>query len=196
MQNGNWSGAGLSTGRDAVGGRGPGSGTTVAGDTPQEVLFIVTDGVEDETVNGSRVQSLMSTWISEMSRQILFLIGGIVLLTLTHPRLTTTTLAVVPVVIAAAFGFGRRLRKASTGVQDKVAEAMASADEAFSQIRTVQSFHREADEARAFESKLSDVVVAAIRRAGTACAAPLAFLPQGSAPASCRAVSPPRAGCL
>jgi Flp pilus assembly protein TadG len=39
----------------------PGGGTRTAGDTPQEVLFIVTDGVEDETVNGSRVQSLMST---------------------------------------------------------------------------------------------------------------------------------------
>jgi hypothetical protein len=39
----------------------PGGGTKSAGDTPQEVLFIVTDGVEDETVNGSRVQSLMST---------------------------------------------------------------------------------------------------------------------------------------
>ena len=111
------------------------------------------------------LQSLMSTWISEMSRQILFLIGGIVLLTLTHPRLTTTTLAVVPIVIAAAFGFGRRLRKASTGVQDKIAEAMASADEAFSQIRTVQSFHREAEETRRYSAHLTDVVIAAVRRA-------------------------------
>jgi Flp pilus assembly protein TadG len=38
----------------------PGGGTRTAGDTPQEVLFLVTDGVEDETVNGSRVQSLMN----------------------------------------------------------------------------------------------------------------------------------------
>jgi Flp pilus assembly protein TadG len=37
----------------------PGGGTTQAGDTPQEVLFFVTDGVEDETVGSSRVQSLM-----------------------------------------------------------------------------------------------------------------------------------------
>ena len=37
----------------------PGSGTNQAGDTPQEVMFFVTDGVEDENVNGSRVQSLM-----------------------------------------------------------------------------------------------------------------------------------------
>jgi Flp pilus assembly protein TadG len=38
----------------------PGGGTTQAGDTPQEVLFFVTDGVEDETVGSSRVQSLMN----------------------------------------------------------------------------------------------------------------------------------------
>lgn len=39
----------------------PGNGTTAQGDTPQEVLMFVTDGVEDEMVNGSRQQSLMST---------------------------------------------------------------------------------------------------------------------------------------
>ena len=111
------------------------------------------------------LQSLLSTWISEMSRQVLFLIGGLVLLTLTHPRLTTTTLAVVPIVVGAAFLFGHRLRKASTGVQDRVAEAMATADEAFSQIRTVQSFHRETYETGRFSEQLSEVVDAAVRRA-------------------------------
>jgi hypothetical protein len=38
----------------------PGSGTTSVGDTPQEVVFFVTDGVEDEMVGSSRQQSLMS----------------------------------------------------------------------------------------------------------------------------------------
>jgi subfamily B ATP-binding cassette protein MsbA len=104
------------------------------------------------------LQSLLGSWISELSRQSLFLVGGIVLLTLTHPRLTTTTLAVVPVVVGSAFFFGRRLRKASTGVQDRVAEAMGMADEAFSQIRTVQSFVR-------YRHLLSGVVRAAISRA-------------------------------
>jgi len=37
----------------------PGNGTGAKGDSPQEVLFFVTDGVEDQTVGGSRVQSLM-----------------------------------------------------------------------------------------------------------------------------------------
>jgi subfamily B ATP-binding cassette protein MsbA len=111
------------------------------------------------------LQTLMGTWVSELSRQTLFLIGGVILLTLTHPRLTATTLAVVPVVVGSAFFFGRRLRKASTGVQDRVAEAMGMADEAFSQIRTVQSFVREDEETRRYRGLLSGVVTAAIARA-------------------------------
>jgi subfamily B ATP-binding cassette protein MsbA len=111
------------------------------------------------------LQTLMATWISELSRQTLFLVGGIILLTLTHPRLTTTTLAVVPVVVGSAFFFGRRLRRASTGVQDKVAEAMGTADEAFSQIRTVQSFVREREEVRRYSGLLSEVVDRAVERA-------------------------------
>jgi subfamily B ATP-binding cassette protein MsbA len=111
------------------------------------------------------LQSLLNTWRSELSRQSLFLVGGVVLLTLTHPRLTATTIAVVPLVVGAAFLFGRRLRRASTGVQDRVAEAMGMADEAFSQIRTVQSFVREEEETRRYGALLGDVVDAAIRRA-------------------------------
>jgi hypothetical protein len=48
----------------------PGGGTKVAGDTPQEVMFFVTDGVEDEMVNGSRQQSLMSnTWCTTIKNR-------------------------------------------------------------------------------------------------------------------------------
>ncbi len=46
----------------------PGNGTNVAGDTPQEVLFLVTDGVEDEVasscseaLDGTRCQSPINT---------------------------------------------------------------------------------------------------------------------------------------
>ncbi len=111
------------------------------------------------------LQSLLSTWISEISRQSLLLVGGLVMLSLTHARLTVTTLAVTPVVVGAALVFGRRLKRASTGVQDRVAEAMGHADEAFAQIRTVQSFHREAEETRRYGAQLAGVVVAAVARA-------------------------------
>jgi ATP-binding cassette, subfamily B, bacterial MsbA len=111
------------------------------------------------------LQTVLSYNLSEFARQTLFLIGGIVLLTLTHPTLTATTLSVVPLVVGAAFLFGRALRRASTGVQDRLAEATGTADEAFSQIRTVQSYTREAEEVRRYGSHLRQVIEAAMRRA-------------------------------
>jgi ATP-binding cassette, subfamily B, bacterial MsbA len=111
------------------------------------------------------LQSLLNSWISELTRQLLFLVGGVALLTLTDPHLTVTTLAVAPVIVGAAVVFGRALRKASTGVQDRIAEASGMADEAFSQIRTVQSFVREAEEERRYRGLLDVVVEAAVKRA-------------------------------
>jgi subfamily B ATP-binding cassette protein MsbA len=110
------------------------------------------------------LQTVLSYNLSEFARQSLFLVGGIVLLTMTHPRLALTTLAVVPVVIGAALFFGRQLRRASTGVQDRIAEATGSAEEAFSQIRTVQSFTREAEETRRYTAHMAHVIAAAIDR--------------------------------
>ena len=117
------------------------------------------------TADTSVLQTMLSTNISEFARQILFLIGGIVLLTITHPTLTATTLAVVPVVVGVAILFGRALRRASVGVQDKIAESSGTAEEAFAQIRTVQSFTAEREEIRKYEFHLTDVVNAAIQRA-------------------------------
>ena len=111
------------------------------------------------------LQQFMNTWVSEFARQVLFLAGGAVLLTRTDPHLTLTTLAVAPVVVAVALVCGRALRRASAGVQDRVAEAGALADEAFSQIRTVQSFVREGEETRRYGDLLGGVVRAALARA-------------------------------
>lgn len=39
----------------------PGGGTNVGNDTPQEVLFVVTDGVEDENVSGTRTYAMSAS---------------------------------------------------------------------------------------------------------------------------------------
>jgi ATP-binding cassette, subfamily B, bacterial MsbA len=111
------------------------------------------------------LQGVLSHQIAEFSRQALALVGGIVLLTLMQPRLTLTALGVVPLVIGSAFFFGRRLRRMTTGVQDKVAEATAVAEEAFSQIRTVQSFVQEPAERARYGERIGESVKAALIRA-------------------------------
>jgi subfamily B ATP-binding cassette protein MsbA len=116
------------------------------------------------TADLTLLQSLLNTWVSELSRQLIFLVGGVALLTLTDPKLTLTTLAVSPIVVGSAIFFGRALRRASTGVQDRIADATALADEAFSQIRVVQSFRREDEETRRYGGLLGIVVDAAVAR--------------------------------
>ncbi|HEX8724554.1 MAG TPA: ABC transporter transmembrane domain-containing protein [Gemmatimonadaceae bacterium] len=111
------------------------------------------------------LQSVLNNQLAEIARQVLFLAGGLVLLTLTHTQLMVTTLAVVPVIVGSAVLFGRQLRRASTGVQDRIARAMGMAQEAFGQIRTVQSFNREGVEASRYSGLMHEVVDAAIVRA-------------------------------
>jgi subfamily B ATP-binding cassette protein MsbA len=113
----------------------------------------------------SVLQTVLSTNLSEFTRQSIFLVGALVMLTIKQPALTGTTLAVAPLVVGAAFLFGRMLRRASTGVQDRIAEASGTADEAFAQIRMVQSFTAESEESRKYDRHLSDVVRAAVARA-------------------------------
>jgi ATP-binding cassette, subfamily B, bacterial MsbA len=111
------------------------------------------------------LQGVLSHQIAEFSRQVLALVGGIVLLTLMQPRLTLTALGVVPLVVGSAMYFGRRLRRMTTSVQDQVAEATAVADEAFSQIRTVQSFVQEPAERQRYGDRISNSVTSALIRA-------------------------------
>jgi ATP-binding cassette, subfamily B, bacterial MsbA len=111
------------------------------------------------------LQGVLSHQIAEFSRQMLALVGGLILLTLMQPRLTLTAIGVVPLVVGSALFFGRRLRRMTTAVQDKVADATASAEEAFSQIRTVQSFVQEPAERERYGERIRESVRSALQRA-------------------------------
>jgi subfamily B ATP-binding cassette protein MsbA len=117
------------------------------------------------TADIGMLQGVMSHQLAEFSRQVLALVGSVIALFLMQPTLTLTALLVVPVVVFCAMFFGRRLRRISMGVQDKVADATAHADEAFSQIRTVQSFVQEPAERKRYGDLVSTIVAAALRRA-------------------------------
>jgi subfamily B ATP-binding cassette protein MsbA len=117
------------------------------------------------TADVGLLQGVLSHQISEFARQILSLVGGVVLLTWLQPRLALTALAVAPLVVGSAIFFGRRLRDITTGVQDRLAEATGVAEEAFSQIRTVQSFVQEPTESARFADRVAASVQAALQRA-------------------------------
>ncbi len=111
------------------------------------------------------LQGVLSHQLAQFSRQALTLVGGVTILFFLQPRLTLTAMAVVPVVVGSAMLFGRRLRRISTRVQDKIASSSGQAEEAFSQIRTVQSFVQEPAERSRYRKHIGEVVAAALRRA-------------------------------
>ena len=114
-----------------------------------------------------KLQAVMGHQISELLRQLLYLIGSLVILTLMHRQLTLTTLAVVPAVVILGTVFGRRLRRSSTEFQDRLAEANTVAEEAIVQVRTVQSFVRERIEIARYAHRINAALEAALGRAMT-----------------------------
>lgn len=95
------------------------------------------------------LQSAVSTNISMVLRNLASGLGGIGLLLYTSPRLALAMLAVVPAIAVSAVIYGRRVRRLSKEVQDRLAMASAVAEECLSGLRTVRSFAaEEAESAR------------------------------------------------
>jgi ATP-binding cassette, subfamily B, bacterial MsbA len=111
------------------------------------------------------VQNVLRFGVPELARQGLFLIGALVLVTITHARLTLVTLTVIPLAIVIGWLFGRRVRRMSTDIQDRLAAAVARAEQVFTQIRTVQIFTRESFEARAFGEEVDRTRDEGLKRA-------------------------------
>jgi ATP-binding cassette subfamily B protein len=96
------------------------------------------------TTDIALIETLMTTSVSYALRNVLTLIGGIVLLMVVSPKLTGLVLLIVPVLIVPLFLFGRRVRKLTVASQDRFANAVGFAGESVDAIETVQAFGREA----------------------------------------------------
>ncbi|HEY8615630.1 ABC transporter transmembrane domain-containing protein [Phenylobacterium sp.] len=102
------------------------------------------------------VESLLGTSISFALRNLLTLVGALVLLVVVSPQLTGLVLLVFPVVLAPLFLFGRRVRKLTTSTQDKFAAAIGFAGESLDALETVQAFGRERTAAERFGAAVED----------------------------------------
>jgi ABC transporter fused permease/ATP-binding protein len=109
------------------------------------------------------VEGIVGSELSIALRNAVTLVGGLVLLFVSNWRLTLAMLLIVPPLAVGAVAFGRRIRRMSKAVQDRLAEASAQVDESIGAIETVQAFTREALEVEryrggveaAFEQALS-----------------------------------------
>ncbi|TSA85629.1 ATP-binding cassette domain-containing protein [Deinococcus detaillensis] len=116
------------------------------------------------TSDVSTVQTVVSSALAQLLSQVVTLIGGVTLMVLTSFQLSLFTLAVIPLIIGTAVVIGLQIRKAAREVQDKVAAANASAEEAISGVRVVQSFTAEDVERERYGEGVEQSFAASLRR--------------------------------
>lgn len=113
------------------------------------------------TTDTTLILSVIGSSISVALRNVLILIGGLVLMLFTSAKLTGLVLLIVPAVVVPILVLGRRLRVLSRENQDWIAASSGNASEALLSVQTVQAFTAE----RAAQARFGEVTEASFQSA-------------------------------
>ncbi|HVK95356.1 MAG TPA: ABC transporter transmembrane domain-containing protein [Noviherbaspirillum sp.] len=116
------------------------------------------------TTDTTLIQALVGTSISMALRNALLFAGGMAMLFVTSPTLSSIIVVMLAMVVLPIVLFGRRVRKLSRASQDRVADASALAGEILNAMPTVQAFTREQDEAKRFGASVEQAFGTALQR--------------------------------
>jgi len=116
------------------------------------------------TTDTTLIQSVVGTSISMALRNVLLFLGGLVMLFVTSPKLSSIIIGLLVLTVLPIVIFGRRVRKLSRDSQDRVADASAMAGEILNAMPTVQAFTHENLEAKRFGGSVEGAFSTAMRR--------------------------------
>ncbi len=116
------------------------------------------------TADTSVLQSLFGSSVSLALRNMVMLIGAVVLMLLTQPWLSALVLVGIPATLLPIVWYGRRVRRLSRTSQDHVAELGRYAEEALSGIQTLQAFTHEAEDKRHYGERVDQAFGSAVAR--------------------------------
>ena len=116
------------------------------------------------TADTTLLQSVIGSSLSMFLRNLLMVIGGVVLLFITNPKLTSIVVIALPFVVAPILIFGRRVRNLSRLSQDRVADIGSYVSETLGQIKTVQAYNHQVQDERRFASTVEDAFDTARKR--------------------------------
>ena len=103
------------------------------------------------TTDTTLLLSVISSSVSVALRNLLILIGGLILMVITSPKLALIAVGLVVVIVFPLIYLGRRVRALSKENQDWIAESSGNASEALLSAQTVQAFTHETRSSQAFE---------------------------------------------
>lgn len=116
------------------------------------------------TADTTLLQSVIGSSLSLFLRNLLMVIGGIVLLFITNPKLTSIVVVALPLVIAPILIFGRRVRSLSRLSQDRIADIGSYVSETLGQIKTVQAYNHQVQDEPRFAATVEEAFNTARKR--------------------------------
>lgn len=125
----------------------------------------VGDLVSRITSDVSAFQNVLSLTLAEFFRQIVTLVVGIGIILYISWELTFFMLLTFPVVVIAAFFFGKYIRVLSKKVQEKLAEANTIVEETLQSITVVKGFTNEKLESDRYGKSMKEIVALALKAA-------------------------------
>ncbi len=116
------------------------------------------------TNDTTMLETVIGSSASMAVRNLLLMVGGLVMLALTSAKLTLMVLVGVPLTVVPILLFGRRVRRLARASQDRIGDVGAYVDEALHEIRTVQAYGHEAEDRRQFGARVEIAFATALQR--------------------------------
>ncbi|MCB1437642.1 MAG: ATP-binding cassette domain-containing protein [Rhodobiaceae bacterium] len=113
------------------------------------------------TADTTQIKAAVGASMSIALRNLFLLIGAMVMMVVTSPRLSGLVLGAIPIIVLPLVGFGRSVRRRSRLAQDTLADATSYASETISSVRAVQAFNHERASAGRFAAAVETAFGAA-----------------------------------
>ncbi len=117
------------------------------------------------TADTAILQVVLGSTLAMALRALLLVVGGILMLAVTSPKLTAWVVAGTPVILLPVWLIGFRVRRLSRASQDRIADVGAYVDEVLHAIRTVQACCHEPIDRRRYGERVEQAFATARRRA-------------------------------
>jgi len=112
----------------------------------------------------TQIKTAFGATASVALRNLVLLIGAVVMMLFTSAKLSGITLLAIPAIVLPLIIYGRRVRKLSRSAQDTLAETAALAQESLSAVPVIQAYRQEQRLSRRFAEATRKAFEAAARR--------------------------------
>ncbi len=116
------------------------------------------------TADTTQIKGAAGSALSQALRNLIMLIGALVMMFVTSPMLAALALAAIPLIVFPLLAYGRAVRRLSRTAQDRLADASAYAAENLGAVRTMHAFGQEATVSRRFAAAVERAFAAARSR--------------------------------